>query len=58
MPGQPLEELSRDKLKAAIFELADVWCLSTDPQEYIEFLGHLSDKITYKGTGADAYNVL
>ena len=60
VPGMPLEELDEEKLKYAIFELADVWCPAIDAQEYSDFLSHLSIKVRYKigGTGDDPYSVI
>jgi len=35
------DEMSRDKFLDAIFELADLWAVTTDAQEYVSFLRYL-----------------
>ena len=41
--------LTRDTFCEAIFELADVWTLTTDATEYSEFLSDLHIKVTKGG---------
>ena len=49
VPGQPVEELNHEKLYAALFELADVWCQNIDAFEYKDFFETLEKKLKYSG---------
>lgn len=48
MPIQPLEELPKEKLKMAIFELVDMWVPTTDAQDFSDFLSELSKRVKYQ----------
>tara|TARA_B100000780_G_C20899135_1_gene357834 strand:+ start:73 stop:339 length:267 start_codon:yes stop_codon:yes gene_type:complete len=41
--------LTKDAFCEAVFELADVWTLTTDAHEYSEFLSELHIKVTKGG---------
>ena len=36
-----LDTIDHERFQAALFELADLWCETTDPQEYVDFLDWL-----------------
>ena len=53
------EHLSNEKLFTALFKLADVWCPSTEAEEYVEFFAQLRWRIKYQGMqDTQAYDVL
>jgi hypothetical protein len=51
VPSQPLEELPKEKLKSAIYELCDVWCPNIDAQDCADFLASLTERVKYTQGG-------
>lgn len=57
--GDVAREVSREIIYKSLYELADIWCPSIDPNEYKEFFSILNFRNRYKGQGnPDAYEVL